>query len=157
SVSIENPIKNHFIAYVKMDPNYSALLKSPSPDKNNPVKHTLALENLRQKFKWPHFTEPTFNYQILNKNKGCLYFETPPGLDQNLYEEWCKAVLKLKTGVEDIPFTYSNESRKYQTKPRFKPFVVDPQKITTPQVHIFYPQIQLEQRKVSITSNLNQV
>ncbi len=125
----ENPMKNQFIVYVTMDAKHSRTMRNPLALQSDPLQHTLALEELRS-MGWKEFAEPYFNFQILEKNKVCLYCATPPGLPKAKEEAWVKAVLRLKTGNPGIDFQYVKPSRKFKSKPRFIPFAVDPKKVS---------------------------
>src|SRR3990167_2714512 len=128
----DNPLKNHFIAYISMTPEDVELLYNPLPIHSDPLQHTLALESLRAKFGWPEFSEPGFNYQPLAKNKVCLYFETPPGLEKSQQEAWLTALLQLKTGNKDIHFSQTSKpSLEKKPKPKFTPFTLNPHRTTT--------------------------
>lgn len=126
-----NPIKNHFIAYVTTDlENEKKIAEKKEKD---PLKYALALEELRNRFGWPYFLEPelTLRKQTIKDGQGTkirfyFYFEIPPSLekaDMETQTEWLRTLLKLKTENEDIQFTIE------QGKMKFSPFVVDPDRI----------------------------
>lgn len=125
----ENPMKNHFIAYVEMTKEDIFSFYKPLPRKNDPVFHVFMLEKLRSDFGWTELRAPYFKVKPLNKNKVCIYTEHPPELTPGKYEQWIKAVLVLTTGKEDIDFRQVKESKKYTQKPRFNPFLVSPHKV----------------------------
>ncbi len=127
-----NPIKTHFAAHVRMEQKdreiFSASSLNDLETPENALKHALALENLRSEFGWPEFAEPNFIMMDVNigKNKISIYLETPPELNSDKYEDWIKAVLHLKSG-QDVSFEQLSPSKKYTKKPRFNPFIVNPQ------------------------------
>ena len=70
----DNPIKNHFIAYVTMDlKNAGLMAEKPNKDKD-PVKYALGLERLRTEFEWPEFIEPELTFENIALQKAPLNF-----------------------------------------------------------------------------------
>ncbi|VVC75673.1 hypothetical protein AQUSIP_09630 [Aquicella siphonis] len=129
----DNPIKNHFIAYVTMDEMNAALVSEKKH--HDPLKHTLALERLRTEFGWPHFIEPEFSsrrYTIKgtsgqpDRYRYYFYFEIPPSIaeaDPGRQLEWLRALIHLKTENENVQFTVD------EGKMKFIPFDVYPRKV----------------------------
>ncbi|OGT46748.1 MAG: hypothetical protein A3E83_03595 [Gammaproteobacteria bacterium RIFCSPHIGHO2_12_FULL_41_20] len=124
-----NSLKNHFIAYITMPTEDAALLDTPLPTQTDPRTHTQALERLRLQFGWPEFSEPYLMHQTLDKNKVCLYFETPPGLQADQQEAWVQALLQLKTGKDTVSFAQT-PLKSGKKKPKFTAFILDPHKAT---------------------------
>ncbi|CDZ79155.1 Tryptophan halogenase [Legionella massiliensis] len=132
----DNPIKNHFVAYVHMDGENAKLIAGKMV--KDPLKHALALEKLRTEFGWPHFKEPELSirkYTPKGENKDddmqrfYFYFEIPPELAESEPSEqlaWLKALLYLKTENDDIEFTVEDGAMK------FLPFGVNPHEVTEP-------------------------
>lgn len=54
----DNPIKNHFVAYVNMDAKNAELVSEKM--KKDPLKHSHQLSLLRAKFGWTEFADPEF-------------------------------------------------------------------------------------------------
>lgn len=128
----DNPVKNHFIAYVKLDELEYQFLKNHLEQETKPDKktHALALANLHNKYGWTYFADPEIKIQLLENNKACFYFETPPNLKKEDQESYLQDLLLLKTGKK-IKFETLKKSRKFpKGKPRFTPFTVDPQMVT---------------------------
>jgi len=131
----DNPIKNYFLAYIKMDPADSALIKDRKekrlPHVEDPLPHTLSLEKLRTQFGWQEFDEPKWQAWLFEKDKVLLYYEIPPNLPKEQYEHWLTALLELKIGKANIAFQHITSPRDLQ-KPTFGPFTSDVQKCLTP-------------------------
>lgn len=130
----DNPIKNHFVAYVKLDAeNASAIMSEAAPDA---LEHTLALEHLRTEFQWPEFIEPELSIRKYTPNtreskllRHYFYYEIPPKLAEAEKTEqiaWLRALIKLKTGNDHIEFEIEEGAMK------FIPFDVNPHKVTEP-------------------------
>lgn len=126
----DNPIKNHFIAYINIDADQAHLLSEKR--NKDPLKYALALEKLRHRFGWTEFAEPELSLRKYTHTDGSgkirfyLYYETPPGMteaSQEKREEWLKALLELKTENTDIPFEIE------VGKLKFTPYIVDPRKV----------------------------
>jgi len=123
----DNPIPTHFIAYVKIDPEYADLLQFKDSNKI-PASW---LEEIQSKFKWPYPVAPKLQFHSFGKNKYCIYLETPGNLTPDQYESWLSAVLKLYTEkAQDIPFSQIKPPQKYPKKPRFLPIPVKPLKVS---------------------------
>lgn len=126
----DNPIKNHFVAYVTMDSVNAGLAALRDDYQLDPVKYALALEKLRLEFGWTEFSAPSFES---GKSIGTdpvqfyYYFEIPKSLakgqlaSKESQEKWLAAVLKLKTG-NDIQF-------KAESGIKFTSFPVEPTKV----------------------------
>lgn len=125
----DNPIKNYFIAYGKIAADDIALIvkanKNKSLKNDQILAHTLNLEYLRSEFGWREFDDPKLHIIPVGKGKACIYFEMPPGLDEDKHEAWMNAFLLLKTG-KHIDF-----ERTSPDKPTYNEFIVNPLKVTT--------------------------
>ena len=131
-----NPLKNHFIAYVNMDTENAERMHEKL--KRDPLKRALAFERLRTEFGWAEFTEPEFSlrtYTMEGKSEGekrvrfYFYFEVPPALMNSTQEKqraWLEALISLKTERNDIQFEIESG------KMKFIPFLVDPHKVVQP-------------------------
>lgn len=135
---VTNHSKNHFYAYVNLNLDDADLFKQDAEANISNLQHIVHLEHLRDKFNWPHFSDPYFriipvsplkeNEEKENMGKFHLYFEIPPDLKPDQYENWLRAILELKSG-KNIDFKHVASSKKYAKKPRFGPFEVNPEKI----------------------------
>lgn len=113
--------EHHLVAYVKMKDEHSTLFKTRAKQENAQDK-ILILEEMHTRYGWNKFCEPDMHYQILNKDKICLYCELPMNLPEKDEESWLKLVLQLKSGSPDIQFAYVHEPKKYNRKPSFMSF-----------------------------------
>lgn len=127
-----NPIKQHFIAYVHMDEENSSLCRIDDLKKRNPVVFVQTLEKLRKTFGWQEFAEPEMVVSKWDeKGKGtryCFYFEIPPQMAEAsiaVQQEYLKALLTLKTGNV---IQFELEEGRF----KFNPFDVDPQRVLQP-------------------------
>ncbi|MCF6777174.1 hypothetical protein L3V83_11430 [Thiotrichales bacterium 19X7-9] len=123
-----NPIKNHFSAYVTMTEDQAELMHTPK--EKDPVKHALAMATLRKKYGWEYFSEPFFEMRTLDIGEGkkrvYLYYEIPENLANKSVEvkkQYLKDLLNLKMQQPDIQFEL--EDSKYS----FGEFPVDPHKV----------------------------
>lgn len=126
-----NPMKNHFVAYITMnEENADKMIIANNSD--------ITIEDLREfqaQTGWNEFVPPWIDTPRKWTNIGqegtdnavkfCLYFEIPEHIAKKpeLYEPYVRALLKLKTG-ENITFVSSTE------RGGFGPFEVQPQKLT---------------------------
>lgn len=125
-----NPIINHFIAYVVMDERNASLVSEKK--EHDPLKYALAMERLRNEFGWEHFVEPEFSlrrYTIKGVSgapdayRYYFYFEIPPHIaesDRSMQIKWLQALIQLKSENADVEFTVE------EGKMKFIPFDVDP-------------------------------
>lgn len=128
-----NPIKNHFIAYVTMDAENAKLMTNKTS--KNPLKHTLGLEKLRSEFGWSEFLEPELSIrkytpeardQTKVRTRFYLYYEIPPQLarsERSTHVAYLKELLKLKTENDVIEFEIE------PGRMSFTPFEVNPQEV----------------------------
>ncbi len=125
----ENPIKNHFMAYVQLSPEgMEAIHKTVGMTSLGQVKTMTEMQELG----WAHFHYPQISLFNFGKNKISLYCEIPPDLSEEQQEIWVKKVLQLKTGRRGLGFTKIETSRKYGSKPRFLNFILDPHYVLEP-------------------------
>ena len=127
----ENPIKNHFIAYVHMDKENSAGCTIQNPENRNPVLWASAMQNLRAQG-WQEFAEPEIVTSRWDNGENgtsyCFYFEIPAAVAQGDVEQqeaYLKTLLQLKTG-QSLKFTREDGRLK------FLPFDVDPKIVLNP-------------------------
>ncbi|KTD63913.1 tetratricopeptide repeat protein [Legionella spiritensis] len=128
----ENPIKQHFIAYVHMDVENSNLCRMEDLKKRDPVVHAKTMEELRKTFGWKEFADPEMVVSKWDqKTEGaryCFYFEVPSQVAQagmKEQEAYLKALLLLKTGKF---IAFEREEGKF----KFIPFDVDPKRVLQP-------------------------
>lgn len=122
------PVKNHFIAYIKMDEKHAeAALK----DNKDPAQRKAGIKLLRDEFGWQDYEIPTIETgrwpDPVEKGKICAYyyFEIPQALTNEPRERhiaFLKALLKAKSG-HDVEFEADADHK------RFSPFIVDPQMV----------------------------
>lgn len=118
-----NPIKEHFVAYVTMDLENANLIESKK--NKNFLKYSLTMEELRAKFNWPEFSQPTLQSGKWEKeDSACFYFyfEMPPHQDEEtdlFAQEWLSTLLKLYYEAENIKF-------ETESGLKFTRFIVDP-------------------------------
>lgn len=124
----DNPVKDHFIAYVKMSEQDIAFMRTRKKyHKATALKQALAFEKMRTELGWTKCSDPDFHIRILGKNKVCFYYEIPEGLNKDNYETWLTNLLELKLGKPNMHF-----QRLTEHKPRFMPFKVDPHMTSVP-------------------------
>lgn len=127
----DNPIKNHFIAFITMNPQNAAL--SNFLDHPDPVIFTLSLEKLRRDFGWKEYSLPSvvkgmWNATAEKPARFYFYFEISDEVatkEINLQIQYLKTLLKLYTG-NDLTFSLEEGER------TFIPFQVTPKKSLTP-------------------------
>lgn len=127
----ENPIKNHFIAFITMNPQNAAL--SNFLDHPDPAIFTLSLEKLRRDFDWKEYSRPSvvkgmWNATAEKPARFYLYFEISDAVatkEINLQIQYLKTLLKLYTG-NDLIFSLE------EGELTFIPFQVTPKKSLTP-------------------------
>lgn len=124
----DNPIKNHFIAYVDMDKENCALYGSKI---SKPILYVQAMQELRA-LGWQEFAEPELTTTRWDNKEGsarfCFYFELADNVAQQSSQKqaaYLQALLYLKTG-KHINFTI------VQNKLNFIPFSVEPKVVTEP-------------------------
>lgn len=128
----ENPIKNHFIAYVQMDEENSGRCKILDLKTRDPLVYAKTMEDLQQKYGWKEFADPEMVIsKWTTKGEGaryCFYFEIPEKIareDSSVQEAYLKDLLLLKTG-QSIAFT------REEGRLKFLPFDVDPKYVPDP-------------------------
>jgi hypothetical protein len=146
----ENPIPDHFVAFVKFDPRDAEQLDTAdipnlrSIDSGG-IQYASAMRELWD-LGWPHTVKPGFQAVRLvdteegavDKGKMCCYFETPPNLAPENQDKWFKAILKLYTGMEK-DFTKMPIAKKLTAKredaivkkPTYLPIRVTPDRLTS--------------------------
>lgn len=119
-------VKNHLLAYVKMEHDFLERINSPTVKPSNYVS---MIEDLR-KFGWNQFKLPNCYGVTFPKGKVCLYLECPDNLLEEQYLEWMQTVINYLTNSTDIHFSTLPSSKKYAKKPRIINFSVNPQEIS---------------------------
>ena len=122
----DNPIKNHFLAYIYVDHENDALMNSFAPITPQ------SLRTFRENTGWSEFVAPEIDNPPrrwegpLTHNeaeyaaKYCLYFEIPSNLKREHYSAYLHELLKLKYG-KDIDFTASSDPgafNKFEVSPK---------------------------------------
>ena len=126
----DNPIKNHFLAYIYVDDTNDALLHASAPITPE------TLRSFRANTGWSEFVAPEIDnpprrwqrqeHEPLTYNgreyaaKYCLYFEIPSDLKREHYSAYLRELLKLKYG-RDIDFTPSSDPgafNKFEVSPK---------------------------------------
>lgn len=120
----ENPIKTHFCAYVKLQPDDFNVLNVAALEQRG-ISYIKTMQLLHD-LGWEYSHSPEAHFFDFSKNKLCLYCEIPPGLSTVQQEAWVAAILRLKTSRDAITFVKIENSKKYGKKPRFLAFDVDP-------------------------------
>ncbi len=131
-LSETNPIPHHLIAHVILR-DHSSLIdfvptsryeqteprhyKSATPEKNIETREQLLALG------WHYETFPTFySSPQTNKNKTCLYMETPPDLSVEQRPAWIKLLLNIYSNGVVSDYTELKPSEKYAKKPRIMGF-----------------------------------
>lgn len=122
-------VTNHLLAYVQMDPSLIEALHGQRKEPHDTVHALIALETIRDEFAWTGIGEPDFHFQKLNKNKLCLYFEAPSNLQPEQCQRWVNLMLQLKSGKENVHFDVRETSKKWDKKPHFTSFTVNPSRV----------------------------
>lgn len=122
----DNPIKNHFIAYIYVDDTNDKLMSPTTPVTPG------SLINFRENTGWSEFVTPEIDNPprrwrgpMMHKGteyaaKYCLYFEIPSDLKKGNYSAYLRELLKLKYG-KDIDFTPSGDLgafNKFEVSPK---------------------------------------
>lgn len=121
-------IKNHFLAYVKMDSeqlnNFNqskATYEHAFPYNKSAPEYAKNLLKLRA-MGWEQLVYPYAYCIDFGKNKACIYMETPANLKEENYDSWVSTVVNCHqpgTVYEQLP-----PSKKHLYKPRFTPFTI---------------------------------
>ncbi|STX29718.1 Pyridine nucleotide-disulphide oxidoreductase [Legionella beliardensis] len=133
AVSQDVIIKNHLIAYLKIDDNLASKAKSPIPSQTTifsgktHLEIAEALEKLRA-FGWTELTVPACHHTNFKENKNCFYIECPNNLPPEQKQAWLDTVLSLLTDTTIIQYEHM-ESKKGRSKPNFNIFTVNPQQL----------------------------
>lgn len=133
------PVKNHFIAYIKMpSSDYSRLkmaidtynaMGSSFTDTLTDARLFLKLRRLGwHEFKLPRLYCTSFGKRT-DHHKACLYLHAPDGLRSENYNEWVRTV--IESYAPSIHFEHYPASRKYPSKPRFMSFELNAEALTT--------------------------
>lgn len=134
SIVVKPPVPNHFIAYVKMDPQQlkSLMFRVDEFHDLNTVKlsaadYTNAIVKLQalgwNKSKFPRCVVHLFGKSKAGESKVCLYFQAPDNLDKNNYDRWVETALEAYvpgTRYEKFPTAAANKP----DKPRFDYFSI---------------------------------
>ncbi|MGQ3888733.1 hypothetical protein ACQUW5_06830 [Legionella sp. CNM-1927-20] len=132
-VSKDVVIKNHLIAYLKLDQNTASLADNTRYPQNTllfkrtPLEYTRAIEKLRQ-FGWTEFAFPYCYNTPFKEGKSCIYVECPDNLPLSQKEAWLTTVLKIVTHQQAIQFEQLN-SKNGHPKPNFCVFAVNPKRL----------------------------
>ena len=124
------PVKNHFLAYVKVPSsefprlNAAALMYDvPSHLIRPPLNYARSILKLRalgwNELKFPRFYGVSFGKKG-ESDKACLYFHAPEGLLPRDYDLWVNTVIECYTAP--IHFEHYPPPRKFDSKPRFLAF-----------------------------------
>ena len=117
----ELPVRNHFIAYVKISETDWELFQSHYqfnknfPDMIDPFYFTQSIHKLRA-LGWKEFKFPRIYGMEFGKDKVCVYLHAPDGLVQEKYDEWVQTALKCYTP------SIRYEKLDLSKKPRFMAF-----------------------------------
>ncbi|WED44454.1 hypothetical protein [Legionella cardiaca] len=138
-ISSEVVVKNHLLAYVKMDAKNAK--KADLIEFNDefglsgktPLEFAKAMERLRG-YGWRELGFPCCYNIHFEKDKVCFYTEAPDNLLAEQRAEWLQTVLECLTGDSAISFELLPPSKKYKSKPRLTSFQVDPKQLD----HFFY-------------------
>ena len=132
------PVKNHFIAYVRMPSNDYSRLKMAIDTYNamgSLLTDTLTEARLFLKLRglgWPEFKLPRLYCSSFGKrtnyHKACLYLHAPAGLRNEDYDEWVRTV--IESYAPSIHFEHYPAPRKYSSKPRFMSFELNAEALT---------------------------
>jgi hypothetical protein len=125
-----NPIPDHLVAQVLI-PDYYVLRDflaadgqavPPSIQQKTPQKNIEIREKLNA-LGWTYEAFPTFyKFSQGQKDKVCLYMETPPGLDKNQHRSWMQLLLDIYSNGKITDYTELKPSKKYGEKPRIVGF-----------------------------------
>jgi len=101
--------------------------ESTSLGKRTPLEYATMMEELRG-FGWAEFGIPHIYGMDFGKNKDkvCLYMETPDNLPKASQEQWVKKLINVNSGTQDISFTQIPDKPNKPKKPRFNAFKVIP-------------------------------
>ena len=117
----ELPVRNHFIAYVKIDKadwhrfERDLIQFEHFPEMVNPLSFAQSIMKLRT-MGWKEFKFPRCYGMEFGKDKVCLYLHAPENLPKEHYDNWVQTVLECYT--KPISYTHLPPS----PKPRFLPF-----------------------------------
>ncbi|STX51506.1 Uncharacterised protein [Legionella busanensis] len=134
-VSKDVAIKNHLIAYIKLDQNTISLADHSKISQNNllfnrtTVEYTRAIEKLRQ-FGWTEFAFPYCHNTPFKDGKTCVYIECPDNLPTSQQEVWLTTVLEIVTNQPIVNIEHLI-SKSNHPKPYFCSFAVNPQRLNT--------------------------
>lgn len=110
----DNPIKNHFLAYIYVDKANDALMSSSASITSQSLRAFRANTGWSE-FVAPEIDNPPRRWQGPMMYKGteyaakyCLYFEIPSNLNREHYSAYLRELLKLKYG-KDIDFKASSD------------------------------------------------
>ena len=121
---VDLPVKDHFIAYVKIDKAAWDRFNEASamPDTSDSTAFAESILKLRA-LGWMELKFPRCYGTSFGKDKVCLYMHAPKHLEEKDYERWTQTVLECYS----TPFHYQHvkPSRKYASKPRFMAFSIN--------------------------------
>lgn len=122
----DNPIKNHFLAYIYVDHENDALMNSSAPITPQSLR-TFRDNTGWSEFEAPEIDNPPRRWEGPLRHNGteyaakyCLYFEIPGNLKREHYSAYLRELLKLKYG-KDIDFTASSDPgafNKFEVSPK---------------------------------------
>ncbi|CEG59581.1 protein of unknown function [Legionella micdadei] len=122
-------VKNHFLAYVKMDPSDYLSLRDSDYLRYDSDMYVTYMQKFRE-FGWKEFAPPYFYEVNFGKNKVCMYVEHPDNLSQDLHGQWLQTVLEFHSNDPAIKYELCPPSKKGLKKPRFNAFTVNPQELS---------------------------
>ncbi|MBL7525108.1 hypothetical protein [Legionella bononiensis] len=117
----ELPVRNHFLAYVKIDIadwhrfERDLIQFENFPEMTNSLSFAQSIMKLRT-LGWKEFKFPRCYGMEFGKDKVCLYLHAPDHLPKEHYDEWVQTVLECYT--KPMSYTHLPPS----PKPRFLPF-----------------------------------
>ncbi|KTD54774.1 FAD-dependent oxidoreductase [Legionella quateirensis] len=117
----ELPVRNHFLAYVKMDKTewnrfqYDSTQIEYFPEMVDALSFAQSIIKLRA-MGWKEFKYPRCYGMDFGKDKVCLYLHAPDNLPKEHYDDWVQTVLECYT--KPISYKYLPPS----PKPRFLSF-----------------------------------
>ncbi|WP_131783392.1 hypothetical protein [Legionella gresilensis] len=134
-ISKDVVIKNHLIAYIKLDQNTTSLADNTKLSQNDllfyrtPLEYTRAIERLRQ-FGWTEFAFPYCHNTPFKDGKTCVYVECPDNLPTSQQDAWLTTVLEVVTNQSSVHFEHLT-SKPGHPKPNFCIFGVNPQRLNS--------------------------
>lgn len=124
-----NPITDHLFAQVLI-PQYhflNSFIASPHPIPSKTNQKNIEAREQLQDLGWSYEAFPSFySYPQREKDKICLYMETPLNLPKEQRQAWIKLLLSIYSNGQVMDYKELNPSRKYGEKPRIMGFKSEP-------------------------------